>query len=110
MTEPQGGDGNPRKDAPRNLISKRTYDMTKRILFGEKLSNGWELYGKTGTGYEQNAGGSLSDRNIAWFIGWTTKDNRTIVFVRNRVDKNLQTRVSDKPIWLVIARLNRAIP
>jgi beta-lactamase class D len=64
-------------------LSDNTYDMTKQVLFTEKLNNGWELYGKTGTGWAQNQDGTLdNDKGIGWFIGWVIKDDKTLVFVK----------------------------
>lgn len=53
-------------------ISSYATKMTKNLLFIEKLSNGWSLYGKTGTGYNNS--------EFGWFVGWVNKDDKTIVF------------------------------
>jgi len=68
----------------RKLPLKATaYEMTSRILKQATLSNGWELYGKTGSGSPVLADGR-SDPAWAygWFVGWAVKGDRTVVFAR----------------------------
>lgn len=57
-------------------ISQKAYTLTQEILFREQLSNGWNLYGKTGTVFKagQHIGG--------WFVGWVNKGNDTLVFAQ----------------------------
>jgi beta-lactamase class D len=72
-------------------FSQHAYAATKQILFVEKLNNGWDLYGKAGSGYQQKTDGLLDmDHQIKWFIGWITKDEHTIIFVKNIMGKNIQ--------------------
>ena len=74
-------------------LSEQSYAMTKKILFIERLHNGWDLYGKTGSGFQRKADGSVDeDRQIRWFIGWATKDGRTIVFVKNILGKDVHAQ------------------
>lgn len=71
-------------------FSKHTYDMTEHILYVTKLSNGWDLHGKTGSGRQFHPDGSIDEqRSIGWYIGWVTKDGRTIIFVKNVIGKNI---------------------
>jgi len=72
------------------LLSDHAYDMTKQILFIETLNNGWNFYGKTGAAFQQNKDGTFNNQQISWFIGWATKNNRNIIFVKNIIDKNLR--------------------
>lgn len=65
-------------------VSKKSYDMTKKILFKEELSGGWKLYGKTGNGKQ------ATNLQHGWFIGWIEKNNRKIVFVNHLVDDKQQ--------------------
>lgn len=53
-------------------ISYHALEITKAILFKEKLSEGWELYGKTGLGTVfLNDGAS---ERVRWFVGWIQRD------------------------------------
>ncbi len=73
-------------------VSPNAYDMTGRITAVATIENGWEVHGKTGTGFPHAADGS-SDENHAfgWFVGWASKGSRTIVFARLIQDENAQT-------------------
>lgn len=55
-------------------VSEQTQQLTRHILFVEDLPGGWELYGKTGSGFDEHG-------NIAWFIGWVQKEDRILTFV-----------------------------
>jgi beta-lactamase class D len=62
-------------------ISAKSYDKTKNIIYVDELTDGWKLYGKTGTGYLPKADGTLDEkRHGGWFVGWIEKDKRSIVF------------------------------
>lgn len=55
-------------------ISMHAVQMTKMLLFKEELTNGWQLFGKTGWS------GPISredDKTLeyAWFVGWIEKEN-----------------------------------
>ena len=70
-----------RKVATRQLprISPQTYDkMTEALPSFD--TGGWTVHGKPGTGYQPGAG--KTRKQFGWFVGWATKDNRTIVFAR----------------------------
>lgn len=70
-------------------LTSHSYAMTKQILFVEKLSNGWNLYGKTGSGWQIKSDGSPdNNQHIGWFIGWITYNNRTLIFVKRVIDKD----------------------
>ncbi len=73
------------------VLSARAYDMTARILKQETLKNGWELYGKTGTGSPvMPDGADVDGHDYGWFVGWATKGRRTIVFARLVQDQQEQ--------------------
>jgi beta-lactamase class D len=63
-------------------VSTRAYDMTARITTVGTLPGGWTVHGKSGTGFRMNdeRGGPDLRRQIGWFIGWASRDARTIVF------------------------------
>ena len=70
-----------RKLVNRSLpVSAHAYDMTARLLKVETLLNGWEVYGKTGTANTRLPDGS--EDSIRWFVGWSNKGGRTLVFAR----------------------------
>lgn len=73
-----------RKVASRTLpLTAHAYDMTFRILRVDTLANGWEVFGKTGTGFPVLRDGTEDYAHAyGWFVGWATKGQRTIVFVR----------------------------
>jgi beta-lactamase class D len=57
--------------------------MTDRITAVTVLPNGWDVHGKTGTGFPLAAGGSLDEEHAyGWFVGWATKGERSIVLAR----------------------------
>jgi beta-lactamase class D len=64
-------------------VAPRAIDMTSRITAITVLPAGWEIHGKTGTGAPRTPEGAY-DRahSYGWFVGWATKDGRTIVFAR----------------------------
>jgi beta-lactamase class D len=64
---------------------------TRNILFREVLHKGWKLYGKTGSGRQLDAQGHKTDLQHGWFVGWITKNERTIVFVYHKADREKMT-------------------
>ena len=67
------------------------YEMTSRITTIAGEHGGWEIHGKTGTGFPQPADGrSDHAHGYGWFVGWATKGDRTLVFVRQTQDAALQ--------------------
>lgn len=56
--------------------------QTRAILFIETLANGWQLYGKTGSGNQFHPDGTEDDRKIGWFVGWIEKGPQTLVFAQ----------------------------
>ncbi|MES2161041.1 MAG: class D beta-lactamase [Pseudomonadota bacterium] len=73
-----------RKVVNRELpLSAHAYDMTARLTALGTLPNGWQIHGKTGTASPVLANGSDDPRHsYGWFVGWATKDGRTVVFSR----------------------------
>lgn len=78
-------------------VSPKAHEMTKNIMFLETLPDGWKLYGKTGSGDLFNADGSLSDKQLGWFVGWVQKENRIpLVFANYIEDENSRDYSSGK--------------
>jgi beta-lactamase class D len=64
-------------------VSAHAFEMTSRITAIDTLPNAWKVHGKTGTGAPTKADGSLDwNHAFGWFVGWATKDGRTVVFAR----------------------------
>ncbi len=61
-------------------VSAHAYELTARILDLGALPNGWDVHGKTGTGYQMQAGGPDLKRQVGWLVGWASRGGRTIVF------------------------------
>ncbi|MEC7617801.1 MAG: penicillin-binding transpeptidase domain-containing protein [Pseudomonadota bacterium] len=60
---------------------------TKRIMFIEKLENGWDLYGKTGNCSQlDRQGKKIQDRQVGWFVGFVKKDDQVKTFVYHILD------------------------
>jgi beta-lactamase class D len=85
----------------RLLLSPYAYDMTSRILALGALPNGWQVYGKTGTGspIREDASEDL-DHSYGWFVGWTVNGGQTVLFARlaqddQRTPVNAGLRVRD---------------
>jgi beta-lactamase class D len=64
-------------------VSAKAYDMTARILEQPPLPNGWTLHGKTGSGSPLLPNGESDGAHAyGWYVGWASKDSRTVVFVQ----------------------------
>jgi len=64
-------------------VSGHAFDMTEEITRMDPLPNGWTLNGKTGSASKKLADGTPDPNHpYGWFVGWSRKDGRTIVFAR----------------------------
>ena len=64
-------------------VSARAYDLTARLTLVGALPDGWEVHGKTGNGFRQNADGSSERRlQVGWFVGWAVQGTRVVAFAR----------------------------
>jgi beta-lactamase class D len=65
-------------------VSASSYERTALITAAGRLPNGWEIHGKTGTGFPAKPRGSALDPNHAygWYVGWAIKGDRTLLFAR----------------------------
>ena len=67
------------------------YEITSRITAIPGEQGGWDVHGKTGTGFPLLPDGSSDHAHAyGWFVGWATKGARTLVFVRQTQDASLQ--------------------
>jgi beta-lactamase class D len=56
-------------------VSDHAYEQTSKLLYVSDLAHNWKLYGKRGGGIWDGTG-----RSIGWFVGWVTKEQKTLVF------------------------------
>ena len=64
-------------------VSAHAFDVTEEITRMDDLSNGWSLNGKTGSAFPKLADGSNDEAHgWGWFVGWSRKGGRTLVFAR----------------------------
>lgn len=87
-------------------VSPHAHEMTKKILHQEDFSDGWKLYGKTGSGVELDAQGhKIQDRKVGWFVGFAQKGDEIITFVYLIIDQELH--VSSRAKSALKARLTK---
>ncbi|MBS7541726.1 class D beta-lactamase [Ancylobacter oerskovii] len=64
-------------------VSRQAVAMTAEIIRVGTTANGWEVHGKTGMGFARDAKGKLvRGKPYGWFVGWATKDGRSVAFAR----------------------------
>lgn len=69
-------------------VSFEAQRLTRNILFLEDLSQGWKLYGKTGSGNLLSPDRTEKlELQHGWFVGWIEKNNRTIVFANHLTEE-----------------------
>ncbi|WP_312484567.1 class D beta-lactamase [Massilia timonae] len=85
-----------RKVVNRELgLNPHAYDMAETLLRLPSLPNGWDVYAKTGTAVmEQPKGAQDAPRSYGWFVGWASKEGRTIVFARLTLDRQHPDRAA----------------
>ena len=85
-----------RKVVNRELgLTAQAYDTTSTLLRLPTLPNGWDVYAKTGTAVlEQPTGSQDPPRSYGWFVGWASKEGRTIVFARLILDREHPDRAA----------------
>ena len=67
-------------------VSAHATDVTTALL-QLPSQGGWQLYGKTGTASPVLPNGESDQAHAyGWFVGWATRDGRTVVFARLRLD------------------------
>lgn len=81
-------------------ISDQAVDMTLAIIPHFKADDGWDIQGKTGSGWLRDKAGKVDrDRPLGWFVGWAMKDERRVVFARLLVDTK---RYPKEPIGFAV--------
>ncbi|WP_424988425.1 class D beta-lactamase [Microbulbifer sp. S227A] len=74
-------------------VRKDAIEHTADVVATHDMPDGWVLHGKTGGAYPRHADGSL-DRNHGWgwFVGWASRGNERVVFVRLTQDDSRHAR------------------
>ncbi|MFO1257705.1 MAG: class D beta-lactamase [Gammaproteobacteria bacterium] len=76
-------------------VDQKAQEKTRNILFVENFTDGWKLYGKTGSGYLLNEDGQQNkSKPMGWFVGWVEKGDRHIVFAHYIEDSERQETYS----------------
>lgn len=77
----------------RNLpVQAHAIDMAMAIVETTSAGGGWTISGKTGAAYPRLADGSFDRaKGWGWFVGWATKEGRTLVFARLDQDENRES-------------------
>lgn len=64
---------------------------TKNIMYIDTLPNGWKFYGKTGNGSQLDSNGNkIPDRQVGWFVGYISNDEKVITFAYLITDDDKQ--------------------
>ena len=64
-------------------ITQQAADKTIAIVHQYPSTNGWAVYGKTGTGFQFRPDGTLDrDRQFGWFVGWVQNGARNVIFAK----------------------------
>ncbi|WP_117195453.1 class D beta-lactamase [Rhizobium terrae] len=81
-------------------ISENAVDMTLAVIPHFPAADGWDIQGKTGSGWLRDKAGKTDyDRPLGWFVGWAMKDDRRVIFARLLVDTK---RYKGDPISFVV--------
>jgi len=81
-------------------ISDHAADMTLAIIPHFEAADGWDIQGKTGSGWLRDKAGKTDySRPLGWFVGWAMKDERRVIFARLLVDTKRQ---GETPISFVV--------
>lgn len=91
-------------------VSPKAYEMTARLTALGELGDGWDLHGKTGSGYQMRPDGPDLKRQIGWFIGWASRGEASVVFVYAIADQGVQgTRAGMRARSEFLPRLPRLL-
>lgn len=72
-------------------VRKSAVEMTARIIKIDQTTDGWDIYGKTGTAFPRDASGIADEAHgYGWFVGWAKKGSRTLTFARLAQDEKAQ--------------------
>lgn len=76
-------------------VSSRAVDMTSRLTEIGQLANGWDIHGKTGSGFPRMSDGRTDELHAyGWFVGWAVKGPRPS---SSRVSSRTRRRKASRP-------------
>jgi beta-lactamase class D len=93
-------------------VSTKAYEMTARLTAVAEMAGGWEVHGKSGTGFEMFPDGAGPDlrRQIGWYVGWASRGTRSVVFACLISDELPQdTRAGGRARAALLAELPRVL-
>jgi len=62
-------------------FSAEAQQLTRKIICHGDQRDGWILYGKTGSGFQENADGTKNrELMMGWFVGWIEKGDQKYAF------------------------------
>lgn len=72
-------------------VSAEAMDSAMEIVEGRDIADGWRAQGKTGMAYPRKTDGNFDyARPWGWYVGWTRREDRTVVFARLIQDEKKQ--------------------
>jgi len=73
-------------------VSADAMDAAMTIVERRDIADGWGVQGKTGMAYSKKPDGTPNyGRPYGWYVGWASRDDRTVVFARLIQDEKKQT-------------------
>jgi beta-lactamase class D len=78
-------------------VSADAMDSAMEIVEGRDIAEGWRAQGKTGMAYPRKANGDFNTETPwGWYVGWASRDDRTVVFARLIQDETKAPRPSQR--------------
>lgn len=64
-------------------VSPQAMDLTMKVVEQFDAADGWVVHGKTGTAFPRKPDGSFDESHgYGWFVGWSEKNGRRLIFAR----------------------------
>ncbi|MBB2970666.1 class D beta-lactamase [Mesorhizobium sp. RMAD-H1] len=64
-------------------VSPHAYEIINQLTGIGIQTGGWRVHGKTGSGFPRKQDGALDRyKGYGWFVGWATREGRTVAFAR----------------------------
>jgi beta-lactamase class D len=84
-------------------FSYYSQEMTRKILFVQDITSSFKLFGKVGTGFQENG------FQMGWFVGWAEKGTKRIIFsllIKDQQDLDFPAgfRAKEKIINLLLTK------
>lgn len=69
-------------------VSAEVMTQAQALVEIRSAEDGWQVHGKTGTAYPRRPDGALDKAHAwGWYVGWATREGRTLVFARLTQDE-----------------------